>query len=38
MRWVGHVARLGEISIQILIVKYEGKKSPERPVHRWMLK
>jgi hypothetical protein len=32
MRWVGHVARMGE---ECLMGKPEGKRPLERPRHRW---
>jgi hypothetical protein len=39
MRWVGHVACVGEERnvYKVLIGKLEGKTSFERPMHRWML-
>jgi hypothetical protein len=37
MRWAGHVACTGERgdAYRILVGKYEGKRSLERPRHRW---
>jgi hypothetical protein len=37
MRWVGHVARIGEKRgiYRILVGKPEGKRPPERPKHKW---
>ena len=37
MRWVGHVARLGERRgvYRILVGKPEGKRPLGRPRHRW---
>jgi hypothetical protein len=36
-RWAGHVARMGEeINLyRVLVGKLEGKRSLERPRHRW---
>jgi hypothetical protein len=38
MRWVGHVARMGEGSkvYRVLVGKPEGKRALERPSRRWM--
>jgi hypothetical protein len=38
MRWVGHVARMGEMRnvYRILVVKPEGKRPLGRPRHRWV--
>jgi hypothetical protein len=37
MRWAGHVARMGEGRnvYRVLVGKPEGKRSLERPRHRW---
>jgi hypothetical protein len=37
MRWVGHVARMGEERkvFRVLVGKPEGKRPPGRPRHRW---
>jgi hypothetical protein len=35
MRWVGHVARMGEESVQGLVGKPEGKRPLGRPRRRW---
>jgi hypothetical protein len=37
MRWVGHVARMGERRgvYRFLVGKPEGKKPLRRPRHRW---
>ena len=37
MRWVGHVARMGEDRgvHRVLVGKTEGKRSLGRPIHRW---
>ena len=35
MRWAGHVARMGERSIQGLVGKPEGKRPLGRHRHRW---
>jgi len=37
MRWAGHVARMGERRgiYRVLVGKPEGKRSLERPRHRW---
>jgi hypothetical protein len=37
MRWVGHVARMGEgrVVYRVLVGKPEGKRSLGRPRHRW---
>jgi hypothetical protein len=37
MRWVGHVARIGEIrtAYRILVGKPEGRRSLGRPRRRW---
>ena len=37
MRWVGHVARMGKerVGYRVLVGKSEGKRSLERPRHRW---
>jgi hypothetical protein len=36
MRWAGHVVSLGKRWIRrILLGKLEGKRTPERPRHRW---
>jgi hypothetical protein len=37
MRWVGHVARLGERrgTHRILVGRPEGKRTLGRPKHRW---
>jgi hypothetical protein len=37
MRWVGHVARIGEERklYKVLVAKSEGKRPPGRPRHRW---
>ena len=37
MRWVGHVARLGESRVvyRVLVGKPEGKRPLGRPRHRW---
>jgi hypothetical protein len=35
MRWVGHVARMGERRIRILVGKPEGKMPLGRPRRRW---
>jgi hypothetical protein len=37
MRWVGHVARMGEKrnAYRILIAKPDGKRPLARPRHRW---
>jgi hypothetical protein len=37
MRWVGHVASLGEQRgvYRVLVGKSEGNRSPSRPKHRW---
>jgi hypothetical protein len=37
MRWVGHVARMGEErnAYRVLMGKPEGKRSLGRPRHRW---
>jgi hypothetical protein len=37
MRWVGHVARMGEGRnvYRVLVGKAEGKRPLERPRHRW---
>jgi hypothetical protein len=37
MRWVGHVARMGEgrNTYRLLVGKLEGKRPFERPRHRW---
>jgi hypothetical protein len=37
MRWVGHVARLGEERkvYKVLVGKAEGKRLLGRPSHRW---
>jgi hypothetical protein len=38
MRWVGHVARMGERTkaCRLLVGKPEGKKPLGRPRHRWV--
>jgi hypothetical protein len=38
MRWVGHVARIGEKwnAYRILVGKPEGKRPLGRPRHMWM--
>ena len=38
MRWVGHVARMGEVRgvYRVLVGKPEGKRPLGRPGHRWM--
>ena len=38
MRWVGHVARMGEERRvnRVLVGKPEGKRPMERPRHRWV--
>ena len=38
MRWVGHVARMGEErgAYRILVGKPEGKRPPGRPRRRWV--
>jgi hypothetical protein len=37
MRWVGHVACMGEETdvYRVLVGKPEGKRTLERPRHRW---
>jgi hypothetical protein len=37
MRWVGHVARMGEMrnAYKILVGKHEGTRLHERPRRRW---
>jgi len=37
MRWAGHVARMGERRgiYRVLVGKPDGKRSLERPRHRW---
>jgi len=37
MRWVGHVACMGERRgiYRVLVGKPEGKRPPARPRHRW---
>jgi hypothetical protein len=37
MRWVGHVARVGEGRnvYRVLVGRPKGKRSPERPMRRW---
>jgi hypothetical protein len=37
MRWMGHVAQMGEMRnvYSILVGKPEGKKPLRRPTHRW---
>jgi len=37
-RWAGHVARVGEERgvYRVLVGKPEGKRSLERPRHRWV--
>jgi hypothetical protein len=37
MRWAGHVAHMGEERnvYKVLLRKPEGKRSIERPRHRW---
>jgi hypothetical protein len=37
MRWVGHVARVGEGRnvYRVLVGKLKGKRPLERPRHRW---
>jgi hypothetical protein len=37
LRWVGHVARMGNLrnAYEILNGKPEGKRTLERPGHRW---
>jgi len=35
IRWMGHVAHMGERRIQGLVEKREGKRSLGRPRHRW---
>ena len=35
IRWMGHVAHMGERHIQGLVEKREGKRSLGRPRHRW---
>jgi len=37
MRWVGHVARMGEgrVMYRVLVGKPEGKRSLGRHRHRW---
>jgi hypothetical protein len=37
MRWVGHVARMGEERkvYKVLVGKPEGKRPPGRPTRRW---
>jgi hypothetical protein len=37
MRWVGHVAHMGEMrnAYNILVGKLEGKRPVGRPRHRW---
>ena len=37
MRWVGHVARMGEFRgvYRVLVGKHEGKRPIGRPRHRW---
>jgi hypothetical protein len=35
MRWAGHVARIAERCIQVLVGKPEGKRPLERPRRRW---
>jgi hypothetical protein len=37
MGWAGHVARMGKKrnGYKILVGKYEGKRPPGRPRHRW---
>jgi hypothetical protein len=37
LRWVGHVAHMGEMRnvCKILVGKPEGKRSLQRPRHRW---
>jgi len=38
MRWVGHVARMGEVRgvYRVLVEKPEGKRPLGRPRHRWV--
>jgi hypothetical protein len=37
MRWVGHIARMGETNVyRILVGEPEGKTSLERPRRRWV--
>jgi hypothetical protein len=38
MRWVGHVARMGEKrnAYRLLVAKPEGKRPLGRPRHRWV--
>jgi hypothetical protein len=38
MRWVGHVARMGEKrnTYRLLVGKPEGKRPLARPRHRWV--
>jgi hypothetical protein len=38
MRWVGHVARMGEKrnAYRLLVAKPEGKRPLERPQRRWV--
>ena len=37
MRWVGHVARMGDRRgvYRVLLGKPEGRRPPGRPKHRW---
>jgi hypothetical protein len=37
MRWVGHVACMGEVrgAYNILVGRHEGRRPLERPRHRW---
>jgi hypothetical protein len=39
MRWVGHVARMGEMrnTYRLLVGKPEGKRPLGRPRHRWVI-
>jgi hypothetical protein len=38
MRWVGHVARMGEVrgAYNILVGRPEGRRPPGRPRRRWV--
>jgi hypothetical protein len=37
MRWVGLVVHMGErrVVYRVFVVKFEGKRPPGRPRHRW---